>query len=87
MPVANQGVYACIELRMNFQRDISNIIQEVYIPTSFVVCISFLSFFIDYRSAAARAPLGVTSILTITKTFEGRAPILDSFNKKNNILT
>jgi hypothetical protein len=30
------------------------------------VSLSFISFFIDYKSAGARAPLGVTSVLTIT---------------------
>ncbi len=51
-------------------------------PSSFVVCISFLSFFIDYRSAAARAPLGVTSVLTITGQFEGSFKVLETQKKK-----
>lgn len=51
-------------------------------PSSFVVCISFLSFFIDYRSAAARAPLGVTSVLTITGQFEGSFKVLEKKKKE-----
>ena len=51
-------------------------------PSSFVVCISFLSFFIDYRSAAARAPLGVTSVLTITGQFEGSFKVLETKKKE-----
>jgi len=48
------------------QRDLSSYIVDIYIPSSFVVSLSFTSFFIDYKSAPARAPLGVTSVLTIT---------------------
>jgi len=69
-------------LSFSFQRDISSFIQDIYVPSSFVVCISFLSFFIDYRSAAARAPLGVTSVLTITGQFEGSFKVLETQKKK-----
>lgn len=37
-----------------------------------MVSLSFISFFIDHKSAAARAPLGVTSVLTITTMLEGK---------------
>lgn len=51
---------------IHLQRDLSSYIVDIYIPSSFVVSLSFTSFFIDYKSAPARAPLGVTSVLTIT---------------------
>ena len=60
-----------MEVHFQLQRDISSYINEIYIPTSFVVSLSFISFFIDHKSAAARAPLGVTSVLTITTMLEG----------------
>ena len=76
------------------QRDLSVYINEIYVPSSFIVGLSFISFFIDYKryklmkiypsyfilcfitifyykSAAARAPLGATSILTITTMVDG----------------
>jgi hypothetical protein len=37
------------------------------LPSTFIVGLSFISFFIDHKSAAARAPLGVTSVLSKTK--------------------
>lgn len=66
------GEYACLEVHIELQRDLSSYITDVYIPSSFVVSLSFISFFIDHRSAAARAPLGATSVLTITTMFGGR---------------
>jgi hypothetical protein len=37
------------------------------------VSLSFVSFFIDYKSAAARAPLGATSVLTVTNLVAGKS--------------
>ena len=69
------------------QRDLSVYINEIYVPSSFIVGLSFISFFIDYKSAAARAPLGATSILTITTMVDGmkrqikKHKILDIFQQ------
>lgn len=60
------GAFTCLETAIFLQRDLSSYIVDIYIPSSFVVSLSFISFFIDYKSAPARAPLGVTSVLTIT---------------------
>ena len=65
------GSYACLEVTIDLQRDLSSYINDVYIPSSFIVSLSFISFFIDHKSAAARAPLGVTSVLTITTMSDG----------------
>lgn len=65
------GEYACLEVRIELQRDLSSYITDIYIPSSFVVSLSFISFFIDHKSAAARAPLGATSVLTITTMLGG----------------
>ena len=53
-----KGEYACIRVILEFRRDLTNYINIVYIPSSMVVCLSFISFYIDHHSAAARAPLG-----------------------------
>ena len=66
------GEYACLEVRFYLHRDISSYINEIYIPSSFVVSLSFVSFFIDHKSAPARAPLGVTSVLTVTTMLSGK---------------
>ena len=79
------GSYACLEVKINLQRDLSAYITDVYIPSSFIVSLSFISFFIDYKSAPARAPLGVTSVLTITTMSDGTYNKLN-FRRKKNIL-
>ena len=61
------GFYACTQAEIKIQRDLSSYINDVYIPTSLIVCLSFISFFIDHKVAAARAPLGVSSILSNEK--------------------
>ena len=66
------GSFACLETAIYLQRDLSSYINDIYIPSSFVVSLSFISFFIDYKSAAARAPLGATSVLTITTMTGGK---------------
>ena len=68
-----KGSYACLEVSFIFQRDLSVYINEFYVPSSFVVSLSFVSFFIDYKSAAARAPLGATSVLTVTNLVSGKS--------------
>ena len=68
---ANKGEYACIKILFELQRDLTNYINLVYIPSSLIVCLSFISFYIDHESAEARAPLGVTSIVTLSTMQEG----------------
>ena len=70
------GAYACLRAEIKIQRDIAPYVNDVYMPSTFVVCLSFLSFYIDYRSAAARAPLGVTSVLTITTMSDGKSTLI-----------
>ena len=70
-----KGSYACLEVQIGLQRDLSSYINEIYIPSSLIVSLSFISFHIDYKSAAARAPLGATSVLTITTMLGGKKQI------------
>jgi hypothetical protein len=62
-----KGYYACIEASIKIQRDLSAYINDIYLPSTFIVGLSFISFHIDHKSAPARAPLGVMSVLSKTK--------------------
>jgi len=73
------GFYACTQAEINIQRDLSSYINDVYIPSSIIVCLSFISFFIDHKVAAARAPLGVTSILS-----NGKKTVFIVYSQKKN---
>ncbi|XP_067126400.1 glycine receptor subunit alpha-2-like isoform X2 [Centruroides vittatus] len=48
-----------------FKRRLTGNLMNVYIPSSLVVMLSWLSFWIDVHAAPARVTLGVTSILTL----------------------
>ena len=39
---------------------------QVYIPSSLIVVMSWVSFYLDRSSAPARVGLGVTTVLTVT---------------------
>ena len=62
-----KGYYACIEASIKIQRDLSAYINDIYLPSTFIVGLSFISFHIDHKSAPARAPLGVMSVLSNKK--------------------
>ena len=38
---------------------------QVYVPSSMIVCMSWVSFYLDRGSAPARVGLGVTTVLTM----------------------
>ena len=65
------GSYTCLEVKLNLQREISNYINEYFVPSSLVVGFSFVSFFIDYKSVGARAPLTGLNVLSFTFLLSG----------------
>ncbi|XP_023237297.1 glycine receptor subunit alpha-2-like [Centruroides sculpturatus] len=57
-----------------FKRRLTGNLMNVYIPSTLVVMLSWLSFWIDVHAAPARVTLGVTSILTlVTHLVESRS--------------
>jgi hypothetical protein len=65
------GSYACLEILLEFQRDIVSYVNEIYVPSSLVVSVMFVSFFIDKKSEMARVALGTTSVVSLTTMFGG----------------
>ncbi len=65
------GSYTCLEVKINFQRDLSSYINELFVPSTLVVSFSFVSFFLDYKNVNARAPLGAINVLTVTFLISG----------------
>ncbi|CAF1459292.1 unnamed protein product, partial [Adineta steineri] len=60
------GVFACIEVHLRLQRNINLYIQQLYLPSTLIVTISFIGFWIDYKSHPARTLLSLLSIVTIS---------------------
>ena len=60
------GNYSCAGVSFHFDRYWQAYMLTVYLPSYLLVIISWLSFFIDSKSAPARVSLGVTTVLTMT---------------------
>ncbi|VDN06855.1 unnamed protein product [Thelazia callipaeda] len=62
----NTGTYACLRMRLELSRQFSYYLIQLYGPTTMVVIVSWVSFWIDIHSTAGRIALGVTTLLTMT---------------------
>ena len=53
-------------MEFHLRRNINYYLLQNYCPTSLIVILSWVGFWIDYRSTPARVALGITTVLTIT---------------------
>ncbi|XP_022107888.1 glycine receptor subunit alpha-3-like isoform X2 [Acanthaster planci] len=65
------GNYSVARVIFSFSRHLQSYILTVYIPSSLIVVIAWLSFWIDAKAAPARVSLGITTVLTITTMTAG----------------
>ncbi|XP_023210565.1 glycine receptor subunit alpha-4-like [Centruroides sculpturatus] len=66
--------FSYLAVHFTFIRRLTGNIINVYVPSSLVVVLSWLSFWLDVNSVPARITLGVTSILTlITQVVQSRS--------------
>jgi len=64
----NTGTYSCLTVDMTFKRQLSYYILTIYIPTLMIVLVSWMSFWLDHKSAPARVALAVTTLLAMSTT-------------------
>merc|ERR1719282_985433 len=62
----SSGNYSRLLADIQFDRAIGYYVIQVYIPSSLIVVISWVSFWINRGAAPARVGLGVTTVLTMT---------------------
>jgi len=62
------GVYSCLSLDMQFKRQLSYYVLTIYVPTFMTVCVSWMSFWLDHKSAPARVALTITTLLAMSTT-------------------
>ncbi|XP_023210567.1 glycine receptor subunit alpha-3-like [Centruroides sculpturatus] len=61
-----RGNYSCLMANFTFVRRVTSSLINTYFPSSLVVALSWLSFWLHVNAVPARITLGVTSILTLT---------------------
>lgn len=60
------GIFPCAEIRFVIRRDIRYFLIQVFVPSSLIVIMSWVSFWINIDGAPARVSLGLTTALTTT---------------------
>nr|XP_051689814.1 gamma-aminobutyric acid receptor subunit theta isoform X2 [Oryctolagus cuniculus] len=60
------GSYMRLILKFQVQREVNSYLVQVYWPTVLTTILSWISFWMNYDSSAARVTIGLTSILVLT---------------------
>ncbi|CAJ0929448.1 unnamed protein product, partial [Mesorhabditis belari] len=67
----NTGTYSCLRTIMRLKRQFSYYLLQLYIPSTMLVIVSWVSFWLDRSAVPARVTLGVTTLLTMTTQSSG----------------
>lgn len=68
------GNYSFLYANFTFTRRLSGNVFNVYVPSTLVVFLSWISFWVDIEAVPARVTLGVTSLLTLgTQVVQARS--------------
>ncbi|KAG5285934.1 hypothetical protein AALO_G00009160 [Alosa alosa] len=60
------GHYTCVEVIFTLRRQVGFYMMGVYAPTLLIVVLSWLAFWINPDASAARIPLGILSVLSLS---------------------
>ncbi|EEC14957.1 glycine receptor alpha 1 variant, putative, partial [Ixodes scapularis] len=60
------GEYSCLRAELNLKRSIGHHLVQSYLPSTLIVVVSWVSFWLDVDAIPARITLGVTTLLTIS---------------------
>uniref|UniRef100_A0A1I7ZC54 Ig-like domain-containing protein n=1 Tax=Steinernema glaseri TaxID=37863 RepID=A0A1I7ZC54_9BILA len=67
----NTGTYSCLRTVLELKRQFSYYLLQLYIPSTMLVIVSWVSFWLDRTAVPARVTLGVTTLLTMTTQASG----------------
>ncbi|KAI6218986.1 Glutamate-gated chloride channel [Aphelenchoides fujianensis] len=67
----NTGTYSCLRTVIILQRQFSYYLVQLYIPSTMLVIVSWVSFWLPRTAVPARVTLGVTTLLTMTTQASG----------------
>lgn len=60
------GNFSCLEVRFTLKRNLGYYMIQIYIPSIFIVAISWVSFWLNVDAVPARISLGILTVLTMT---------------------
>ncbi|XP_022240333.1 glycine receptor subunit alphaZ1-like isoform X2 [Limulus polyphemus] len=63
---SSSGKYSCLRAKLDLKRSIGHYLVQYYLPSTLIVFISWVSFWLDVDAIPARITLGVTTLLTIS---------------------
>ncbi|KAI6186872.1 Cation transporter family protein [Aphelenchoides besseyi] len=72
------GSWDQLFITLSFSRTFGFFVLQVYVPTSCLVGIGFISFWIDLKSLPARITLTMTSLMALTYQYLCRNPVISS---------
>nr|XP_055034921.1 gamma-aminobutyric acid receptor subunit pi [Misgurnus anguillicaudatus] len=78
--VYETGVYPKLVLHFALRRNVLFFILETYVPSTLLVVLSWVSFWISQSSVPARTCIGVTTVLTMTTLMMGARTSLPNAN-------
>lgn len=64
--LTTEGNYSRLACDIQFVRSMGYYLIQIYIPSSLIVVISWVSFWLNRNASPARVSLGVTTVLTMT---------------------
>ncbi|XP_049632028.1 gamma-aminobutyric acid receptor subunit pi [Suncus etruscus] len=74
------GNYTRLVLQFELRRNVLYFILETYVPSTFLVVLSWISFWISLESVPARTCIGVTTVLSMTTLMIGSRTSLPNTN-------
>ena len=56
-------------MKLYFERNLAHYMIQIYLPSTLIVILSWVSFWLDKTSSPARVSLGITTVLTMVHSF------------------
>ncbi|ESN96258.1 hypothetical protein HELRODRAFT_68094, partial [Helobdella robusta] len=65
------GIFSCLEIKFILRRDVGYFLIQVYVPSTLIVILSWISFWLNIDASPARVSIGLLTVLTTTTQSTG----------------